>query len=462
MGPSKKRNSGAKYCALLALLTFVSPAAEASLTRATSHAAERPALEIALASTAAAPSDFSLFEGIELAAAAGESASAPSFHPLAAVSLLSKNGAEAPLVSVDELIYPKTRYRVFELLGSRIIGVERGLTLELHWRSASFSCGLSSGTVGWLSQDPMEDRDSPNLYGFVGARPHEKTDPLGLIELPEGPLTTSYSAAASEALNPGNPTAERIAFGILGLLVAPAAGVEQAIHGFLATPERLNRNVPAVVRETKAAIAATDTDTRLRHGAAALGAGSSVVLDVTVIAGLAKSAATATVERELAQASADAASAPVTNSALVRAKPDYTNPQVVEAQVRQNAANALARAQRQGLSGAPGGNAADATFNRANAAFEKRLQDAGSPFGVEVQPARSAAGLPVPARTGGAYTAGSKRLDATIFDRGTGQVRNGFDITISTIKWNSTADNAAYTQRFGISQVEEINPNGPR
>jgi hypothetical protein len=26
----------------------------------------------------------------------------------------------------------------------------------------------------------MEDRDSPNLYGFVGARPHEKTDPLGL------------------------------------------------------------------------------------------------------------------------------------------------------------------------------------------------------------------------------------------------------------------------------------------
>ena len=32
----------------------------------------------------------------------------------------------------------------------------------------------------WLSQDPLEDRDSPNLYGFVGARPHELTDPLGL------------------------------------------------------------------------------------------------------------------------------------------------------------------------------------------------------------------------------------------------------------------------------------------
>ncbi|MBK9064832.1 MAG: hypothetical protein IPL89_16835 [Acidobacteria bacterium] len=35
----------------------------------------------------------------------------------------------------------------------------------------------------WLSQDPMEDRDSPNLYGFVGGRPHEKTDPLGLRAL---------------------------------------------------------------------------------------------------------------------------------------------------------------------------------------------------------------------------------------------------------------------------------------
>ena len=36
----------------------------------------------------------------------------------------------------------------------------------------------------WLSEDPMGDRDSPNLYGFVGARPHEKTDPLGLQQVP--------------------------------------------------------------------------------------------------------------------------------------------------------------------------------------------------------------------------------------------------------------------------------------
>jgi hypothetical protein len=36
------------------------------------------------------------------------------------------------------------------------------------------------GSGMWLSQDPMGDKDSPNLYGFVGGRPQEKTDPLGL------------------------------------------------------------------------------------------------------------------------------------------------------------------------------------------------------------------------------------------------------------------------------------------
>jgi len=173
----KKRARIVSGLAALAAL-FLAPLAEASITRASTSARETPALALTLA--APEPSDFSLFEGTELTAAAAEPGSAENFHPLAAVSLLSKNEAEAPLVSVDELIYPKTRYRVFGLLGTSILGELRGVSLELHWRSASFSCGFASGTVGWLSQDPMGDVDSPNLYGFVGARPHEKTDPLGL------------------------------------------------------------------------------------------------------------------------------------------------------------------------------------------------------------------------------------------------------------------------------------------
>lgn len=35
-------------------------------------------------------------------------------------------------------------------------------------------------TAAWLSRDPLEDVDSPNLYGFVAGRPHEATDPWGL------------------------------------------------------------------------------------------------------------------------------------------------------------------------------------------------------------------------------------------------------------------------------------------
>jgi RHS repeat-associated protein len=54
----------------------------------------------------------------------------------------------------------------------------------------------ASGT--WLSQDPMEDRDSPNLYGFVGARPHEATDPMGLQAAPGVELAEKIEEAFAE------------------------------------------------------------------------------------------------------------------------------------------------------------------------------------------------------------------------------------------------------------------------
>jgi hypothetical protein len=80
---------------------FLAPLADASLTRASTaeRAIEAPTLTLASPAAAPEPSEFSLFEGTEIARAAAESESAPSFHPLAAVSLLSKNEAEAPLVS---------------------------------------------------------------------------------------------------------------------------------------------------------------------------------------------------------------------------------------------------------------------------------------------------------------------------------------------------------------------------
>ncbi|MHB1045448.1 MAG: Ig-like domain-containing protein, partial [Thermoanaerobaculia bacterium] len=37
-------------------------------------------------------------------------------------------------------------------------------------------------TASFLSEDPLDDVDSPNLYGYVAGRPHESTDPWGLSE----------------------------------------------------------------------------------------------------------------------------------------------------------------------------------------------------------------------------------------------------------------------------------------
>jgi RHS repeat-associated protein len=39
-------------------------------------------------------------------------------------------------------------------------------------------------SASWLSEDPLDDADSPNIYGFVAMRPHEMTDPLGLQRTP--------------------------------------------------------------------------------------------------------------------------------------------------------------------------------------------------------------------------------------------------------------------------------------
>ncbi|MGZ5427913.1 MAG: hypothetical protein ACXWFS_02785 [Thermoanaerobaculia bacterium] len=128
----------------------------------------------------------SLFVGDELARAAAESERAPSFHPLAAVSFLSQD-ASLDLASALESRFQKTRIGVFDFLGSRIIGVERELSLELQWGSGRFGLRTPEGIGVWLSQDPLGDRDSPNLYGFVGMRPHEKTDPLGLLGLSDVP-----------------------------------------------------------------------------------------------------------------------------------------------------------------------------------------------------------------------------------------------------------------------------------
>ncbi len=120
-------------------LALMTPLAEASLPRTTSSAIEPPALTLA----APAPAGFSLFVGDELARS--ENDHAQGFHPLAAVSLISKGGADGILVSAEELSYPKTRVWAIDVLGSTLVSRSSGLSLETHWACGDFSCGLVSG-----------------------------------------------------------------------------------------------------------------------------------------------------------------------------------------------------------------------------------------------------------------------------------------------------------------------------
>lgn len=143
---------------------------------------------------------FFLFGGDELARAVDDQDRSESFHPLAAVGLLADERAPPDLASR----FPKTRIGGFDFLGTRVIGVYRGASLELRWGCEDFSCGISediflglwtdpvtglayardrwfdSRTASWLSQDLADEKDSPNRYAFAKQRPHEYTDPLGL------------------------------------------------------------------------------------------------------------------------------------------------------------------------------------------------------------------------------------------------------------------------------------------
>jgi hypothetical protein len=151
----------APFFALITLLFDAS--AEASLPRTSAPVIEAPALT--LASPAPEPFGFSLFEGTELAHAAAESSGAPSFHPLAAVSLLDKL-LQTDLAPRSDVSYPKTRVWAIDVLGSTLVSRSTELSLESHWACGDFSCGLASGG---------------------------RKDPLGLQEAPRNPTADQWS-----------------------------------------------------------------------------------------------------------------------------------------------------------------------------------------------------------------------------------------------------------------------------
>jgi hypothetical protein len=196
----------------LALFTSAATASvprEEALAGASRDVASLRSLTAGLASPAAAESGFGLFGGDDLGRAldneSGRSASrfalGVAAEDLAVAALEPAHVARARELRLNlhrdlELLAmeplrgppteaPKTRIGVFDFLGTKLIGVESGVSLELHWGSGRFGLKTSEGIGVWLSEDPMGDVDSPNLYGFVAGRPHEATDPLGLEKVAE-------------------------------------------------------------------------------------------------------------------------------------------------------------------------------------------------------------------------------------------------------------------------------------
>jgi len=182
----------------VALLALAPRLAEASVPRASAlERVDVAALRAVESGAPVADSGFSLFVGDELGRGDAVDVATPRLGlALPSLELASRERPRGfalhlgeplllanppPALEYDE---PKTRIRAFDFLGATFIGVERGVSIELRPACERFGCGSASGIGSWLSEDPLGDVDSPNLYAYVGWRPHERTDPLGLQAQP--------------------------------------------------------------------------------------------------------------------------------------------------------------------------------------------------------------------------------------------------------------------------------------
>jgi hypothetical protein len=135
-------------------LALVAPAALASTTRAERAplrdvASLEPSekVSLALTSTGEGASRFTLeLRGDELTRG---HATAP--RALDGVSLLAEDTLKVDVAPALAPSLSETRIRVFEFLGTPLVGVERGVTLEVRWPSARFSFETASGS----REDPL-------------------------------------------------------------------------------------------------------------------------------------------------------------------------------------------------------------------------------------------------------------------------------------------------------------------
>jgi RHS repeat-associated protein len=337
----------------------------------------------------------------------------------------------------------------------------------------------STGT--FLSPDPLGYKDSSNLYAFAGGDPVNGRDPTG-----EGVFTDAYNAAVKEVLRPNNGVLTRATFGVLAVAELLPAGVEQIAETIIDTPSRVWRNSGGLSNQVIATTKAKSTDSRIRHASAALGHGSQLLLDATVIGGTVENALARQAEKSLAE-SALRGLAQGNTEVVAESVPAVSlriNPRHAEQAANVEELDALitrlgeravrhgAEARAAGMSGVEAGNLAEARLGQYMDALNNRLAANASPYLVEWQPATLPGYGRVPAfveyANGQVYPfPNSLRLDAALSDTRFSvttpsisvdvypTILRGYDVTLDAAKVSAVAK---YQQQFGVP-IRDIRPH---
>ncbi len=101
---------------------------------------------------------------------------------------------------------PKNRVWGFENIPAGRPSVDPQLTQETATGSVQYTYQIASGRAEWLSRDPMGEKLSLNLYGYVRNNPIDQIDPLGLYSLNDAwnDVTNLGNYSASWTLTGGN------------------------------------------------------------------------------------------------------------------------------------------------------------------------------------------------------------------------------------------------------------------
>ncbi len=321
----------------------------------------------------------------------------------------------------------------------------------------------------WLSQDPLEDKDSPNLYGFVGARPHELTDPMGTCaELDDIPCGEYLKEFGDQFLFQNLwETTRRSGRFLLGEGKGAVKAVPNLAKGVAHVAMHPVKTIQALGTAAGEAIA-DPTGTAKRLGNAVMNADPDKAAEFTggalALAGLGAAAKTTEGLAALGRLgrAGEVVEAVDAGSSLAK----YGDLGYVEGLAARASRFALRRAQAGGATGRVAGRRAEEIFEKYAYQLEQRLMAAESPFRITLQPAADAAtGARALARTRGSFVgrwvSGTKRLDYGFYESVSGganssRILSGGDFTVSP--GGAFGIPAEYSQAFPGSTIFGIDP----